>query len=356
MKIPATVITGFLGAGKTTLVRHMLENAGGKRIALVINEFGDLGVDREMVKGCGIEGCEDENGDDNVIELANGCICCTVADEFLPTMEALLERETPPDHIVIETSGLALPKPLVKAFNWPEIKTRVTVDGVVAVIDTHAVDMGRFAADEAMVQKMREADDNLDHDNPLEDVFEDQLLCADMVLLNKSDLVSPERLEEINKELAAKVRDHVKFIKTDFGRVDPAILLGLDAAAEDDLEARHSHHEHHHDDDHDHDHDHHHDHSHDEFESFCVTLGPIEDPEGLEARLLDVVNAHDILRVKGFLDIPGKPMRHVVQGVGPRFQRYFDRPWTAEETRNSQLVIIGKHGLDRAAIEKALAA
>ncbi|NVK17167.1 MAG: cobalamin biosynthesis protein CobW [Methylocystaceae bacterium] len=355
MKIPATVITGFLGAGKTTLVRHMLENAKGKRIALVINEFGDLGVDREMVKGCGIEGCEDENGDDNVIELANGCICCTVADEFLPTMEALLERETPPDHIVIETSGLALPKPLVKAFNWPEIKTRVTVDGVVAVIDTHAVDMGRFADDEASIQKMREADDNLDHDNPLEDVFEDQLLCADMVLLNKSDLVDADRLEEINKELAAKVRDHVKFIKTDFGRVDPTILLGLDAAAEDDLDGRHSHHEHHHDDD-DHDHDHHHDHSHDEFESFCVTLGPVSDPDQLEAKLLEMVNTHDILRVKGFLDIPGKPMRHVVQGVGPRFQRYFDRPWNADEPRTSQLVIIGKHGLDRSTIEKSLVA
>ncbi|NVJ91277.1 MAG: cobalamin biosynthesis protein CobW [Methylocystaceae bacterium] len=350
MKIPATVITGFLGAGKTTLIRHMLENAGGKRIALVINEFGDLGVDREMVKGCGIEACEGENGEDNVIELANGCICCTVADEFLPTMEALLERDNPPDHIVIETSGLALPKPLVKAFNWPEIKTRVTVDGVIAVIDTHAVDMGRFADDEATVQKMREADDNLDHDNPLEEVFEDQLVCADMVLLNKSDLVDPKRLEEIHADLAARVRDHVKFIKTDHGQVDPAILLGMDAQAEDDLDGRHSHHDDH--DDHDDDHDHH----HDEFESFSVTLGPIADPDALEAKLLDMVNAHDILRIKGFLDIPGKPMRHVVQGVGPRFQRYFDRPWASDEPRRSQLVIIGKHGIDRTSIEKSLVA
>lgn len=350
MKIPATVITGFLGAGKTTLIRHMLENAGGKRIALVINEFGDLGVDREMVKGCGIEACEGENGEDNVIELANGCICCTVADEFLPTMEALLERDNPPDHIVIETSGLALPKPLVKAFNWPEIKTRVTVDGVIAVIDTHAVDMGRFADDEATVQKMREADDNLDHDNPLEEVFEDQLVCADMVLLNKSDLVDPKRLEEIHADLAARVRDHVKFIKIDHGQVDPAILLGMDAQAEDDLDGRHSHHDDH--DDHDDDHDHH----HDEFESFSVTLGPIADPDALEAKLLDMVNAHDILRIKGFLDIPGKPMRHVVQGVGPRFQRYFDRPWASDEPRRSQLVIIGKHGIDRTSIEKSLVA
>ncbi len=359
MKIPATVITGFLGAGKTTLVRHMLENAKGKKIALVINEFGDLGVDREMVKGCGIEGCEDENGDDNVIELANGCICCTVADEFVPTMEALLERETPPDHIVIETSGLALPKPLVKAFNWPEIKTRVTVDGVVTVIDAHAVDMGRFADDEASIQQVREADENLDHDNPLEDLFEDQLQCADMVLLNKSDLVEEGRMGEIHTDLAARVRDHVKFIKTDHGQVDPTVLLGLDAAAEDDLSARHSHHEHEHDHDHDHDddhHHHHHDHSHDEFESFSVTLGPIEDPDALEEKLLEVVDAHDILRIKGFVNIPGKPMRHVVQGVGPRFQRYFDRPWNGEDERSSQLVIIGKHGIDRVAIEKALAA
>lgn len=350
MKIPATVITGFLGAGKTTLIRHMLENAGGKRIALVINEFGDLGVDREMVKGCGIEACEGENGEDNVIELANGCICCTVADEFLPTMEALLERDNPPDHIVIETSGLALPKPLVKAFNWPEIKTRVTVDGVIAVIDTHAVDLGRFADDEATVQKIREADENLDHDNPLEEVFEDQLVCADMVLLNKSDLVDPKRLEEIHADLAARVRDHVKFIKTDHGQVDPAILLGMDAQAEDDLDGRHSHHDDH--DDHDDDHDHH----HDEFESFSVTLGPIADPDALEAKLLEMVNAHDILRIKGFLDIPGKPMRHVVQGVGPRFQRYFDRPWASDEPRRSQLVIIGKHGIDRTSIEKSLVA
>ncbi|SCA55596.1 Protein CobW [Candidatus Terasakiella magnetica] len=356
MKIPATVITGFLGAGKTTLIRHMLENAGGKRIALVINEFGDLGVDREMVKGCGIEGCEDENGDDNVIELANGCICCTVADEFLPTMEALLERETPPDHIVIETSGLALPKPLVKAFNWPEIKTRVTVDGVVTVIDTHAVEMGRFADDEATIQKVRESDENLDHDNPLEELFEDQLQCADMVLMNKSDLVEEARFATIQSDLKSRVRDHVKFIKTDHGQVDPAILLGLDAAAEDDLAGRDSHHEHGHDHDHEHDHHHEHDHSHDEFESFSLSLGPINDPVALESKLLEVVDTHDILRVKGFLDIPGKPMRHVVQGVGPRFQRYFDRPWAQDEARSSQLVIIGKHGLDRAAIEKSLVA
>ena len=133
-KIPATIITGFLGAGKTTLIRHMLENAKGRRIALIINEFGDVGVDGEVLKGCGEAVCRQED----VIELANGCICCTVADDFAPAMRKLLDRPIPFDHIVIETSGLALPQPLVRAFSWPEISSRVTVDGVVAVVDGKA--------------------------------------------------------------------------------------------------------------------------------------------------------------------------------------------------------------------------
>ncbi|MEM7427452.1 MAG: GTP-binding protein, partial [Pseudomonadota bacterium] len=139
-KIPATVITGFLGAGKTTVIRNLLEKANGRRIALIINEFGDVGVDGEVLKGCGEETCREED----VVELANGCICCTVADDFIPTMSKLLDRSEPPDHIVIETSGLALPQPLVRAFNWPEIRSRVTVDGVVTVVDSAAVSEGHF--------------------------------------------------------------------------------------------------------------------------------------------------------------------------------------------------------------------
>ena len=150
-KIPATVVTGFLGAGKTTMIRHMLANAGGRRIALIINEFGDLGVDGDVLKGCGEETCTE----DDIVELTNGCICCTVADDFIPAMETLLERENRPDHIVIETSGLALPQPLVAAFNWPAIKTQVTVDGVVTVVDSAAVAAGRFADDPAKVDAQR---------------------------------------------------------------------------------------------------------------------------------------------------------------------------------------------------------
>ncbi len=339
MKIPATVITGFLGAGKTSLIRHLLETARGRRLALVINEFGELGIDREMITGCGIEGCAE--GD--IIELANGCICCTVAEDFLPTMEILIERPDPPDHIVIETSGLALPKPLVKAFNWPEIRSRVTVDGVVAVIDAPAVASGQFAADPQAVDSERRADTALDHDSPLEEVFTDQLRCADLVVLNKTDLVTPDDLASVLGEVAREIDPAVRVIPAVNGVVDALAVLGLEAAAEDGIEARPSHHDGE-------------DHDHDDFESRVVALGPVADPAALEERIRALAASHPILRVKGFVHVTGKEMRHVVQAVGSRVQRYYDRPWRDGEERQSNLVVIGLKGLDWSAVTSGLGA
>ncbi len=337
-KIPATVITGFLGAGKTTLIRHMLETIDGPRLALVINEFGDLGIDGGVLEACGVEGC----AEDDVIELANGCICCTVADDFLPTMLKLVDRPDPPDHIVIETSGLALPKPLVQAFNWPEIRTRVTVDGVVAVVDGPAVAEGRFATDPEAVDAARREDESLDHDSPLEELFEDQLACADLVLLNKADLLGEGVAARIEDEVDALLRPGVRVVRTAHGRLRPDVLLGIEAGAEDYIEARRTHH----DDEEDHDHD--------EFESFIVEIGAVAAPETLAGRIEAAVDAHDILRVKGFIDVSGKDMRLVLQGVGRRIQHYYDREWRAGEPRASRLVVIGEAGLDQAAIRAAI--
>lgn len=335
-KIPATVITGFLGAGKTSLIRHLLENANGQRLALIINEFGDLGIDREIVTGCGIEDCDDND----VVELSNGCLCCTVADDFVPTITALLDRTDPPDHIVIETSGLALPKPLLKAFAWPEVKARTTVDGVVTVIDAAAVANGRFADDPQAVAAARAADSSLDHDNPLEELFVDQISCADLIIANKSDLLSDGTT--IDDAIAEHRRAGVKTVNASHGRLDPALVLGLDACAEDDLATRPS------------VHDGEDEHDHDDFDSFIVSLGAVDDPARLEARLTAAVETHDIFRIKGFLDIPGKTRRLVVQGVGTRFQQYFDRDWREGEDRSSELVVIGRAGMDRAAIAGAI--
>ncbi len=339
-KIPATVVTGFLGAGKTTMIRNLIEQANGKKLALVINEFGDLSVDGDLLKGCGNPDCTD----DDIFELANGCICCTVADDFLPTIQKILERPDLPDHIVIETSGLALPKPLVQAFGWPEVRTRITVDGVVAVLDGPAVADGRFADDPDRVDAQRAEDEELDHESPLHELYEDQLSCADLVLLNKTDLMSADQIDAVSGEVGGRLRNGVRMVRTERGEIDTEILLGIDAAAEDDLAARPSHHD---DDD---------DHDHDEFESFAVDLPSFAEPEGLVARIKSAVASHDILRVKGFVDVPGKDMRLVVQGVGDRINQHYDRPWKDGEIRATQLVVIGLTGLDRPAIENALGA
>jgi cobalamin biosynthesis protein CobW len=337
-KIPVTIITGFLGAGKTTLVRHLMLNPQGRRLAILVNEFGDLGIDGDILKGCADANCPE----DAIVELTNGCLCCTVADDFVPTISALLARPQPPDHILIETSGLALPKPLLKAFEWPDLRSRITVDGVIAVADAEAVADGRFAPDLAAIARQRLADESIDHDTPLGEVFEDQVACADIVILNKADLVSPERLAEARKIVLAEAPRSIPVLDITEGRVDPRIVLGIGAAAEDDLAARPSHHE---------DHD---DHDHDDFDTIVVTLPSGADAETIVARIEAIARDHHVLRAKGYVAVPGKPMRLLVQGVGTRVRAQFDRPWRADEERRSRIVVIGERGFDRDAITAVL--
>jgi cobalamin biosynthesis protein CobW len=337
-KVPVTIITGFLGAGKTTLVRNVLEQASGRRLAVIVNEFGEQDVDGDTLRTCGLSGCSDVD----IVELANGCLCCTVADDFVPTIEALLARPQPPEHILIETSGLALPKPLLKAFGWPTVRSRLTVDGVIAVVDGPAVAAGRFADDPEAVAAQRALDPTLDHDNPLAEVYEDQLSAADLVVLNKTDLLTPAEVSELLGQIASALPRAVKVVPAREGHIDLGILLGLQAAAETDLDARPSHH------------DGLDDHEHDDFESFVVPVATISDPEAFVGRLKSVVEAHDVLRMKGFLEVAGRPMRLEVQGVGARFRHQFDRPWSPSEPRAGHLVVIGRTGLDRDAISAGI--
>ncbi|ALN71764.1 cobalamin biosynthesis protein CobW [Aureimonas sp. AU20] len=346
-KIPATVVTGFLGAGKTTLIRNLLQNAEGRRIALVINEFGDLGVDGDILKGCGVETCREED----VVELTNGCICCTVADDFIPTMEKLLEHADRLDHIVIETSGLALPQPLVAAFNWPEVKARVTVDGVVTVIDAAAVAAGRFADDEAKVQAQREADESLDHDNPLEELFEDQIRAADLLVLSKADLVSDEELARVREEVTLVAGRKLALVTASQGKLPADVLLGLASGTEDHIHERRSHHEIEHEGGVAHDHD--------DFESIVVETRPLASPDRFVDGLKGLIAAHDILRLKGFAAVEGKAARLLVQAVGGRVEAYYDRPFAPGEARATRLVVIGLHDAieeNEGAIRAAIAA
>jgi cobalamin biosynthesis protein CobW len=337
-KIPVTVITGFLGSGKTTLIRHLMTNANGKKLAVLVNEFGSEGVDGEILKSCADANCPEEN----IVELANGCICCTVADEFIPTMQSLLARRVQPDHILIETSGLALPKPLLKAFDWPEIKSRITVDGVIALADAEAVAAGRFAPDPAAVDAQRAADESLDHETPLSEVFEDQIACADIVLLTKADLAGEAGIAAAKQVIAAEAPRPLPMLSVTDGAVDPQVILGLNAAAEDDLAARPSHH------------DGDEDHEHDDFASVVIELPEITDIDALTRAVGRLAREQNVLRAKGYLAVAGKPMRLLLQAVGERVRHQFDRPWGAAP-RCSKLVLIGEQGdIDEAAIRAGL--
>src|SRR5262245_57328174 len=337
-RIPCTIVTGFLGAGKTTLIRHVLANANGRKLAVIVNEFGDVGIDGEILKGCGDEACPEEN----IVELANGCLCCTVADEFVPALDAILAKEPKVEHIVIETSGLALPKPLVQAFHWPSIKSRVTVDGVVAVVDGAALASGQVAADLDALAKQRQADDALDHDDPVEEVFEDQIACADLVVLNKCDLLDQSGVEKASSAVAGALRSAVKVVKVSGGKADARALLGLNAGTEADIVNRKTHH----DDELDHDHD--------DFESFVVALPEIDDPRALSKIVSSTAEAAGVLRIKGFAAVRNKPMRLLVQAVGSRVTTQYDRAWLPSEPRGTQLVVIGLKGLDRDKIVRML--
>lgn len=339
-KLPVTVITGFLGSGKTTLISRLMRNPGGRRLAVVVNEFGDVGVDGEILKGCAIPDCPAEN----IVELANGCICCTVADEFIPTIEALMALDPRPDHILIETSGLALPKPLLKAFDWPDIRSRITVDGVIALADAEAVAAGRFAPNVAAVDRQRQADDSIDHETPLSEVFEDQIACADLILLTKPDLAGPEDVARARALIAAESPRPIPVIEVAEGIVDPRVILGLGAAAEDDIEARPSHH------------DAAEDHEHDDFDSVVIDIPELSDPADLVARITDLANRRNILRVKGYAAVRGKPMRLLVQAVGARVRHQYDRPWKPGEDRRGRLVVIAEHDdIDEPALRAILA-
>ena len=336
-RIPCTIVTGFLGAGKTTLIRHIIANAAGRRLAVIVNEFGDVGIDGEILKGCGNAACPEEN----IVELANGCLCCTVADEFVPALDAILARDGV-EHIVIETSGLALPKPLVQAFHWPAIKSRVTVDGVVVVVDGAALAEGRVANDlEALVQQ-RTADASLTHDDPIEEVFDDQIACADLVVLNKRDLIDEVGLAKARAAVAKVLPRSVKVLAVADGKVDESLLLGLGVGTEADIANRRTRH------------DAEEDHDHDDFDSFVVALDEIADPSALSARIAAVAEDFDVLRVKGFAAVADKPLRLLVQAVGARVTHQFDRPWRAAEPRDGRLVVIGLKGLDRAAVTRAI--
>ena len=361
-RLPVTVVTGFLGAGKSTLLRRLLLESG-LRLAVLVNEFGEVGIDGDLIRSCGF--CPEEELEGRVVELANGCLCCTVQDEFLPTMQTLLQRADQLDGIVVETSGLALPLPLVQAFGWPEIRTRTRVSGVVTVVDGEALAAGSVVGDPAALEAQRLADPSLDHLSAIDELFVDQLEAADLVLLSRADRLSPEQVEQLSQQLRAQARPGVSVVPMQRGEVPAALLLGLerpeaglDTAAhhDDHAHAGHDSHDHDHDDHNHHDHDHH-DHTHVEMQSAVVQFDGVIDRPRLESLLQEQIQAQGLLRLKGRAWLAGKSHPLQIQAVGPRLECWFDPAAPAAQRRDTpglEVVALGL-AVDAAALRTQLA-
>jgi G3E family GTPase len=340
-QIPVTVLTGYLGAGKTTLLNRILSENHGKKYAVIVNEFGEIGIDNDLIV----------ESDEEVFEMNNGCVCCTVRGDLIRVVEGLMKRPGGFDGILVETTGLADPAPVAQTFFMDdEVRGRAKLDAVVTVADAKHL-LGALK------------------DSP---EAQEQVGFADVILLNKTDLVSPEELRQVEGRIRA-MNPHALIHRTercaipldrvlDRGAFDLDRILSLDPEFLEGHDHDHDHHDHdHHDHDHDHDHDHHHHHDLEAqgVSSVSLRAGQL-DPQKFFPWIQQVTQllGPDILRLKGILALKDDPERYVVQGVHMIVEGNHQRKWRDDEKRESRLVFIGRK-LDenelRAGFESCLA-
>jgi G3E family GTPase len=320
-KIPVTVLTGYLGAGKTTLLNRILSEPHGKKFAVIVNEFGEIGIDNELVV----------NADEEVFEMNNGCICCTVRGDLVRIIDGLMRRKGKFDAIIVETTGLADPAPVAQTFFMDEaVGTKTKLDAVVTVADA------KWLAD-----RLKDAPE-----------AKNQIAFADVILINKTDLVAPDELRELEGRIRG-LNPYARLHRTERAQIDINEVLGRNAFDLDrilEIEPSFLEADEHHDHGHDHDHHHHHGnglkHYHDEeMQSVSLKTDKPLNPDKFFPWVQDLVakEGPNILRCKGILSFKDDPERFVFQGVHMILDGDHQRPWRADEARGSRIVFIGRN-------------
>ena len=324
-KIPTTLVTGFLGSGKTTVLSNMLKQPSGKRIAVVVNVPLESGIDSEILRGTDLDSFDKVERlplGNRIYHLRNGCLCCAVQDDFSHMMWELAHRTDEIDHVFIETPGTELPVIFLKRLNSEVLAEKFTIDSVVTVADGPALSDGRYTSASGRVsQKI---------DTSLQFLYQSQLDIADVVLISKTDLVIPVLRKKLQDKLKALLSHSPDIINMQHGIVSSDLLYNracnseqrfeIDKVELDESEVSQG------------------------FDSVMVKLGTV-DSDLLVSRLQMLIHEQAVYRAKGFAELPNKMMRQVVQGVGSRIDRSYDRRWGVDEERSTRLQIIGR-GLD----------